>query len=78
MRNSILSSLFHKSAPTKNHRIEQQEYVENLTGELATAEIDTRFRDTLRTGETMGDVIMVDDQGNPVSDMPKRKNILGL
>ncbi len=80
MKNSILSSLFHKSAATKNHRTEQQEqeYVESLTRNLATAEIDTRFRDALQKGETMGDIVMVDDQGNPVSDLPKRKNILGL
>jgi len=80
MRNSILSGLFHKSATTENQRTErqEQEYVEKLTRELATAEIDTRFRDTLQKGEAMGDVVMVDDQGNPVSNMPKRKNILGL
>ncbi len=57
---------------------QEQEHVENLTRELATAEIDTCFRDALQKGETMGDVVMVDDQGNPVRDMPKRKNILGL
>ncbi len=80
MKHSILSSLFHKSAATKNHRTErqEQEYVENLPRTLAATEIDTRFRDALQKGETMGDVVMVDDQGNPVSNLPKRKNILGI
>ncbi len=72
-----MSSLFHKALPATREEQEQatQASVEKLTRELAAAELDTRFRESLAKGEISGDIIAIDKQGHEVKR--KRSNIFG-
>ncbi len=67
-----LGSLFHKAPPANRDDQEQatQAAVEKLTRELAAAELDTRFREALASGEIAGDIVAVDQQGREVKRKP--------
>ena len=73
-----LGSLFHKAPPANRDEQEQatQAAGEKLTRALAAAELDTRFREALASGEIAGDVIAVDQQGSEVKR--KTSNIFDL
>lgn len=51
---------------------------DQLAREQAGREIDARFREALQRGETSGDVVVLDDQGNEIVGALSSKTIFDL
>ena len=51
---------------------------DQLAHELAGREIDARFREALQRGETSGDIVVLDDQGNEIVGALSSKTIFDL
>ena len=51
---------------------------DQLARELAGREIDARVREALQRGETSGDVVVLDDQGNEIVGALSSKTIFDL
>lgn len=78
MANKIHLSSMLRPAPTAPLAPENEAvYTEHdqLTREQAGREIDDRFREALRRGETSGDVVFLDEQGNEVKGALSDKTI---
>jgi hypothetical protein len=71
-------SLFHRAPPAVGGPPEEQtQDLEKLDRQLKTAELETRFRESLASGKIEGDIITVDKNGDVVTKA-KSTNIFDL
>ena len=72
-------NLLHKVLPSNREAVEKSKQAteDKLLHELASAQIETRFRASLASGRSTGDIVTVDEYGNQVKET-QNTNIFDL
>jgi len=76
-KKTLSSSLIHPTRQALPAPEDEATYAETdqFTREQAGREIDARFREALRRGDTRGDVVFLDEQGNEIKNALSSKTI---
>lgn len=73
----VLDTLVHPAALVRPGQTDEEtpKMAEQANRECAGREIDARFREALRRGETSGDFVILDEEGDEIIDALPSKSI---